>query len=30
MLVYRMYDLLQDKLNNEQICKIVSFLLHFM
>ena len=29
LLVYRMYDLLQDKLNFEQICKIVSFLLHF-
>ena len=29
LLVYRMYDLLTDKLDIEQICKIVSFLLHF-
>ena len=29
MLVYRMYDLLEKQLDMEQICKIVSFLLHF-
>ena len=29
MLVYRLYDLLKDKLDYEQIIRIVSFLLHF-
>lgn len=29
MLVQRMYDLLKDKLDIEQVCKIVCFLLHF-